>query len=331
MVIDGDFFVILRTNKKIGCLIRFLRNMQNMPTVTKNLLLINCLAFLAGFVFPGMASLGGLHFFLASNFNIFQFITYQFLHSGLTHIFFNMFALWMFGRIMESVWGPKKFLFYYLSCGVGAGLIQEVAQFFEFYYIIQAQMPSVSFGELFAIGHQEAQALNAWKTIGASGSVYGILLAFGMTFPNERMFIFPLPIPIKAKWLVIGYAAFELYLAYSSSGDGVAHMAHLGGMLFGFFMIRYWNKQNSFNRSGGQDFFDNLKRNFEQRMKKPEYKNPNMHAEQGGSKESDWEYNARKKANQEEIDRILDKIRKSGYDSLTQEEKKTLFDSSNNI
>lgn len=302
-----------------------------MPTVTKNLLLINCLAFLAGFVFPGLANLGGLHFFLASDFNIIQLITYQFLHGGFTHIFFNMFALWMFGRIMESVWGPKKFLFYYLSCGVGAGLIQEVAQFFEFYYIIQAQMPGVPFSELFAIGHQEAHALNAWKTIGASGSVYGILLAFGMTFPNERMFIFPLPFPIKAKWLVIGYAVFELYFAYSSSGDGVAHMAHLGGMLFGFFMIRYWNKQNSFNRSGGQDFFDGLKRNFEQRMKKPEHKNPNMHAEQGGSKESDWEYNARKKANQEEIDRILDKIRKSGYDSLTQEEKKTLFDSSNNL
>lgn len=300
-----------------------------MPTVTKNLLIINCLAFIAGFIVPGIADWGGLHFFMASDFNIIQFITYQFLHGGFTHIFFNMFALWMFGRIMESVWGSKKFLFYYLSCGVGAGLIQEVAQFFEFYYIISAQVPNVSFSELFQIAKNEAGALNSWNTIGASGAVYGILLAFGMTFPNERMFIFPLPVPIKAKWLVIGYAAFELFLASSSSGDGVAHMAHLGGMLFGFFMIRYWNKQASFNRSSGQDFFDSLKRNFEQRMKKPEQKNPNMHAEQGGAKETDWEYNARKKANQEEIDRILDKIRVSGYDSLTKEEKKTLFDSSN--
>lgn len=305
--------------------------MQNMPTVTKNLLIINCLAFIAGFVIPGLNDFGGLHFFLAKDFSLYQFVTYQFLHGGLTHIFFNMFALWMFGRIMETVWGSKKFLFYYLSCGVGAGLIQEVAQFFEFYFMIKSQDPSVGFADLFAIGHNLSYQLNSWNTIGASGSVYGILLAFGMTFPNERMFIFPLPVPIKAKWLVVGYAAFELYLASSSSGDGVAHMAHLGGMLFGFFMIRYWNKQTSFNRSGGQDFFDSLKRNFEQRMKKPEQKNPNMHAQEGGAKETDWEYNARKKANQEEIDRILDKIRISGYDSLTKEEKKTLFDSSNKV
>lgn len=300
-----------------------------MPTITKNLLIINCLAFIAGFVIPGLSDLGGLHFFLAENFGVYQFITYQFLHGGFTHIFFNMFALWMFGRIMESVWGPKKFLFYYLSCGVGAGLIQEIAQFFEFYFMIKAQDPNVGMLDLFAIGNGLSYQLNSWNTIGASGAVYGILLAFGMTFPNERMFIFPLPVPIKAKWFVIGYAAIELMLAISSSGDGVAHMAHLGGMLFGFFMIRYWNKQASFNPGGGQDFFDSLKRGFEQRMKKPEPKNPYMHAEQGGAKETDWEYNARKKANQEEVDRILDKIRKSGYDSLTKEEKKTLFDSSN--
>lgn len=244
---------------------------------------------------------GALHPFLSKDFNVLQLVTYQFLHADFVHLFFNMFMLWMFGRIMETVWGAKKILFYYLVCGVGAGLIHGLVGLFA--------VPSL--------------------TVGASGAVYGILLAFGMTFPNERMFIFPLPVPIKAKWIILGSAVVELYLGYNSSGDGVAHMAHLGGMLFGFFMIRYWNKQASFNRSGGQDFFDSLKRNFEQRMKKPEQKNPNMHAEQGGAKETDWEYNARKKANQEEIDRILDKIRVSGYDSLTKEEKKTLFDSSN--
>lgn len=301
--------------------------LQNMPPVTKNLLIINCLVFFAGFVMPWLSDFGGLHFFLASDFNLFQLLSYQFLHGGFTHLFFNMFALWMFGRIMESVWGPKKFLFYYLSCGVGAGLIQEIAQFFQFYYIIQSQMPDVSLVDLFAIGEQQSHALNGWTTIGASGSVYGILLAFGMTFPNERMFIFPLPVPVKAKWFVIGYAVIELVLAYSSSGDGVAHMAHLGGMLFGFFMIRYWNKQSGVNRGGGNDFFESLRRNFEQRMNREEPKKPDMRAERGGQRETDWEYNQRKKENQEEINRILDKIRKSGYDSLTPEEKKTLFES----
>ena len=143
---------------------------------------------------------------------------------------------------MESVWGSKKFLFYYLSCGVGAGLIQEVAQFFEFYYIISAQVPNVSFSELFQIAKNEAGALNSWNTIGASGAVYGILLAFGMTFPNERMFIFPLPVPIKAKWLIIGYFVIELGMGIMGN-DGIAHFAHLGGMIFGFLLIMYWRKK----------------------------------------------------------------------------------------
>jgi hypothetical protein len=166
-------------------------------------------------------------------------------------------------------------------------------------------------------------------TIGASGAVYAILLAFGMTFPNERIFIFPLPIPIKAKWFVCGYAAIELFSAVSSSGDGVAHMAHLGGMLFGFLMILYWNRHpdSSYNRSSGQAFFDNLKRNFDRRQGN----NTHMHAEQGGASQmDDMEYNARKQQRQEEIDAILDKIRKSGYDSLSKEEKKKLFDASKN-
>lgn len=303
--------------------------MQNMPAVTKNLLIINCLVFIGGMVLGNMNNWGGLHFFLASDFNIFQFITYQFLHGGFTHLFFNMFALWMFGRVMETVWGGKKFLFYYLSCGVGAGLIQEIAQFFEFYYIVKGQMPNAGMTELFMIANQQAAALNSWTTIGASGSVYGILLAFGMTFPNERMFIFPLPLPIKAKWFVVGYVLVELWLAHSSSGDGVAHMAHLGGMLFGFFMIRYWNKKSNVNMAGGNSFFDNLRRNFEQKMQKPqEPKRPDMHTHRGGATETDWEYNERKRADQEEVDRILDKIRKSGYDSLTKEEKQTLFKNS---
>jgi hypothetical protein len=240
-----------------------------------------------------------------------------------------MFALWMFGVVVENVWGSQKFLFYYISCGIGAGFMQELVQFFDFYFRVSAQEPEITFSELFVVGQQLSHQLNGWTTIGASGAVYAILLAFGMIFPNERIFIFPLPVPIKAKWFVCIYAAIELFSAISSSGDNVAHMAHLGGMLFGFLMIRYWNNHpgSNYNRSGGQEFFEKLKRNFENRSNNSKSR---MHAERGGSKEADREFNARKHQNQEEIDAILDKIRKSGYDSLTKEEKQKLFDASRN-
>lgn len=305
--------------------------MRNIPVVTKNLLLVNIIAFVATWILQlrglDLNDLLGLHFFMAADFQVWQLLTYMFLHSGFTHILFNMFALWMFGVVIENVWGPKKFLFYYISCGVGAGIMQEIAQFFSFYFTISAQDPTIGFGELFAIGHQLSTQLNGWTTIGASGAVYAILLAFGMIFPNERIFIFPLPIPIKAKWFVMFYVAIELFSAMSSSGDNVAHMAHLGGMLFGYLMIRYWNNHPTagYGRSNGRQFFDRLKENFEKRSQ------PKMKVHKGGTnnREDDWEFNARKKQNQEEIDRILDKIRRSGYDSLTKEEKQKLFDSSN--
>lgn len=305
--------------------------MRNIPVVTKNLLLVNIIAFVATWILQlrglDLNDLLGLHFFMAADFQVWQLLTYMFLHSGFTHILFNMFALWMFGVVIENVWGPKKFLFYYISCGVGAGIMQEIAQFFSFYFTISAQDPTIGFGELFAIGHQLSTQLNGWTTIGASGAVYAILLAFGMIFPNERIFIFPLPIPIKAKWFVMFYVAIELFSAMSSSGDNVAHMAHLGGMLFGYLMICYWNNHPTagYGRSNGRQFFDRLKENFEKRSQ------PKMKVHKGGTndREDDWEFNARKKQNQEEIDRILDKIRRSGYDSLTKEEKQKLFDSSN--
>jgi membrane associated rhomboid family serine protease len=306
------------------------------PTVTKNLLIINLIAFIATNVFQlrgiDLADIGGLHFFMASNFHLYQLVTYLFLHASFMHILSNMFGLWMFGCVIENVWGPKKFLFYYISCGIGAGLLQEIAQFGSFYMTIAEQVPDASFNTVMGLGTQYASALNAWTTIGASGAVYAVILAFGMTFPNERLFIIPFPFPIKAKWFVLGYVAIEFFSALGSSGDGVAHTAHLGGMLFGYLMIRYWQRHpdSNFDRGRGQQFFENLKRNFEQRhQQKGHYNNPNMRAERGGSKEDDMNYNARKKQNQEEIDAILDKIRKSGYDSLTKEEKKKLFDASN--
>lgn len=307
-----------------------------MTIVTKNLLIINVLAFVATLVMTGVGidlqSLGGLHFFLAKDFHLYQLVTYMFLHAGFTHILFNMFALWMFGSVIERVWGPKKFLFYYISCGIGAGLMQELAQFVSFYLTVKGQEPSIGLMEVLEAGQMLSMQLNSWTTIGASGAVYAILLAFGMIFPNERIFIFPLPIPIKAKWFVMFYVAIELFSALGSPGDGVAHMAHLGGMLFGFFMIRYWNRHptSGYGRGSGLDFFDSLKRNLDRRNDTRGRSGSKMNVERGGSKESDWEYNARKKANQDEVDRILDKIRKSGYDSLTKEEKQRLFDNSNN-
>ena len=298
--------------------------------MTKNLLVVNVLAFIATFVFErsgiDLTRLFGLHFFLASEFHIYQFITYMFLHGGFTHILFNMFALWMFGSVIERVWGPKKFLFYYIVCGVGAGFIQELVQYANYSMEGLAAYQYVSAG---GVQMTTDAYINMWTTIGASGAVYGILLAFGMIFPNERLFIIPFPFPIKAKWLIMGYIAIELFSAMSGPGDGIAHMAHLGGMLFGFLLIRYWQKHpdssQRYGRSRGQAFFDQMLNRYAEHQKQKTH----MRAEQTNSRrETDEEYNARQRKNQEEVDAILDKIRKSGYDSLTKEEKKKLFDQS---
>ena len=302
--------------------------------MTKNLLVINVLAFLATWVFQrsgiDLNALFGLHFFLASDFHVYQFLTYMFLHGGFTHILFNMFALWMFGSVIERVWGSKKFIFYYIVCGVGAGIIQEIVQYVNYSVQGLAAYDYVSIG-----GQRMAMELflNQWMTIGASGAVYGILLAFGMIFPNERLFIIPIPFPIKAKWLIIGYIAIEAFSAFSAPGDGVAHMAHLGGMLFGFLLIRYWQKHpdssQRFGRSSGQEFFDNLKRRYDSRREKNRQNGRFSDSEhRDPRRESDEEYNARQHQRQQEIDAILDKIRQSGYDSLTKEEKKKLFEQS---
>ncbi len=305
--------------------------MNNIPSMTKNLLIVNFLAFVATWVLElrgiDLTSLLGLHFFMASDFHIYQFVTYMFLHGGLTHIFFNMFALWMFGSVIERVWGPKKFLFYYIVCGIGAGVAQEVVQYATYMY---EDMGAYQYVNVNGVQVTTDAYINLWTTIGASGAVYAILLAFGMIFPNERLFIIPFPFPIKAKWLIVGYIAIELFSAMSGPGDGVAHMAHLGGMLFGFLLIRYWQKHpdssQRFGRSKGQEFFDQLKQKYEARQ------GTRMKAEHTADprRECDEEYNARKRQNQEEVDAILDKIRKSGYDSLTKEEKKKLFDQSRN-
>ena len=221
--------------------------MNNLPPITKNLLIINVLCYFGIIVARryglDLDSVLGLHFFLASDFKLYQLFTYMFMHANLEHIFFNMFAVWMFGRTLEMVFGSKRFLTYYLVCGIGAGIVQEVIQY-VFYATELVRYDSVNIGvEIVPM----AEYLNMMTTVGASGAVYGILLAFGMLFPNSQMFVFPLPFPIKAKFFVIGYAVIELFLGLGQTGDGVAHFAHLGGMIFGFLLIMYWRKKSKNN------------------------------------------------------------------------------------
>lgn len=222
--------------------------MNQIPPVTKNLLIINVLAFIATLTFQrsgvDLNNLLGLHFFMASDFRLYQLVTYMFMHGGFTHIFFNMFAVWMFGRILERVWGSRNFLIFYLVCGIGAGLTQEIVQYGE-YMLTLREYTSVNLG--YAVVPM-AEYLNMMNTVGASGAVYGILLGFGMTFPNEKIFIFPLPMPIKAKYFVAIYALIEIFSGiYNASADNVAHFAHLGGMLFGLLLIIYWRKKSRRN------------------------------------------------------------------------------------
>ena len=305
--------------------------MNMMPPITKNLLIINVLCYFASLAFASHGvdfdELFGLHFFLASHFQPWQFFTYMFMHANLQHLFFNMFAVWMFGRIMEQTMGQKRFLFYYLTCGLGAGLTQELVQLAEYWYYGFGNYEQVALGSgIVAMD----EYLNRWNTVGASGAVYGILLSFGMTFPEERMFIFPLPVPIKAKYFVMGYAVIELLSAMSLKGDGVAHMAHLGGMLVGFLLLLYWRSgggsRNGGYRSygrGGSDTWDGVRRWFASLFKKKE---PHIDVTYGGRYGQEAAYRQQKKEQEEELNRILDKVKKNGYDGLTAEEKRRLFD-----
>lgn len=222
--------------------------MNNMPPVTKNLLIINILMFFGSFVAQtygvDLTKLLGLHFIMSDSFNLAQIFTYMFMHGSFGHLFFNMFAFWMFGRILENFWGSKNFLLFFIICGIGAGITQEIIQYFSVSSVlsdVQSQLGDVGVAQYKNIIYN-----NTAVTVGASGAVYGILLAFGMTFPNEKLFIIPFPFPIKAKYFVIGYAVLELVLGLkNSASDNVAHFAHLGGMLFGLILILYWRSKHN--------------------------------------------------------------------------------------
>ena len=211
-----------------------------LPTVVKHLLIINVLMYLATITLTrfniDLTEYLGLHFFKASHFQPYQLITYMFMHANFGHLFFNMFALWMFGNTLENIWGSKRFLLFYMVCGIGAGLCQELVQYIQ-YATSLAQYDTVNMGGRIV---SMASYLNMMNTVGASGAVYGLLLAFGMMFPNSLIYFYFL-IPIKAKWFVIGYAVIELITGLTGV-DNVAHFAHLGGMLFGLLLILYWKK-----------------------------------------------------------------------------------------
>jgi len=267
-----------------------------LPPVVKNLLIINGLFFLAtmaaGSAFNiDLIKILGLHYVGASDFSPYQYITYMFMHSStnMSHILFNMFALWMFGNTLENVWGSKKFLIYYLLTGIGAAIVYTFWISFEIQPVVQAvdqflNNPSLEGFAIFSnsdhlhivnyevqnsyqsfadnynrlihtdknaalqeaitfMGQYKEAYLNAHSVVGASGAVYGILLAFGMMFPNQIIYLY-FAIPVKAKWVIIGFGALELFSGISNRpGDNVAHFAHLGGMLIGFFIIMFWKKK----------------------------------------------------------------------------------------
>ena len=260
--------------------------LNSIPPVVKNLIIINILFFLATIVLENMGvdlvAYLGMHYPGSPKFMLHQTVTYMFMHGGFTHILFNMFAVFMFGRVLESVWGSKRFLIYYFVTGIGAIALHTFVNYIEISSIqstitafqntpspdvletfVNKNLPNASdyvrdfimtwyndpTNMLYADeGLHLMQRILELKinipTVGASGAVFGILLAFGMLFPNTQlMLLFP-PIPIKAKYFVIGYGLIELYLGFSQSSSNIAHFAHLGGMLFGFFMIKYWSKNS---------------------------------------------------------------------------------------
>lgn len=215
---------------------------NRVSNVTKNLIIINVICWLAQMALPrigiDLTNIMGLHYFKSHLFGVWQLATYMFMHANLSHVFFNMFALFMFGSALEHIWGSWRFLVFYLVTGIGAGLMQEAV-----WSLSLSSVELAYYGDMLL-------------TIGASGAVFGILLGFGMMFPNVPLFIMFIPIPVKAKWFVIGYGLLELYLGVMGSADGVAHFAHLGGMIFGYILIKVWEKRARAQQNNGwQDFY----------------------------------------------------------------------------
>lgn len=234
-----------------------------LPLVVKNLLIINALFFLGTLALESMGIDVTRHLALfypeSKLFRPWQLVSYMFMHGNFTHILFNMFALWMFGNVLENVWGPKRFLNYFLITGIGAGLVHALVGFIRI-QTVGADLPPQLYSQVYNEGYELLLSGQNWidargtinmimnvPTVGASGAVFGILLAFGMMFPNSLIYIY-FAIPIKAKYFVILYGAIELVSGISNrAGDNVAHFAHLGGMIFGYLAILYWKKKGTFH------------------------------------------------------------------------------------
>jgi membrane associated rhomboid family serine protease len=286
------------------------------PPVIKNLLIINGVVFFiqivgqqvgigSGYTFSDVImkyfSLIPLEGIGSANFYPWQLITYQFMHGGFGHIFFNMFSLWMFGMEIENMWGSKKFFYYYIICGVSAGI---------FHLILSPILTGLSV-----------------PTIGASGAIYGVLIAFGIIFPNRYIFLYFL-IPIKAKYLIAFMILLEIF-AINSVDSTVAHLAHLGGALAGFIFImfdpntdaeiKYLFKKTPYRRAAKPfNPFGGIKNRFKKKEEVEEAKFYEIKEEENH-------------ISQEDIDKILDKISQSGYQNLTEKEKRILFEASKKI
>jgi membrane associated rhomboid family serine protease len=234
------------------------RGILGLPPVVKNIIMINVLMILANYAATSvfgvdLNNLLGLYFPKSEQFKPLQIFTHMFMHGGIWHIFFNMYALYIFGPILEHVWGPKRFFIFYMVCGLGAAFTHESVIFFQYNHLIQSMSPEnvhavisegtayFQQGKVFTEPDmQSLQILLNTPTVGASGAIFGVLLAFGVLFPNTQLMLLIPPMPIRAKYLVIGYGAIELFLAVTQPGSNIAHAAHLGGMLFGYLLIRYW-------------------------------------------------------------------------------------------
>lgn len=296
--------------------------MRITPAV-KIILIINIVFYVLTYWITPVVALGGhndwfmnfnaLHPIGYKGFAIYQFLTYMFMHGGWWHLFFNMWSLMIFGCAVEQMLGTKRFWTYYLLCGVGSALVNQVISL------------------LGIIGPAQL--------VGASGAIYGVMAAAAFFFPNNKLFIIPIPFPIKLKYLVGFYTLVEMYMGITSV-DGVAHFAHLGGILVGVLLLMLWRHQEQKKAQNRNNYWTTstsygshyekdsglgakMKEWFvgsrKPKMRVTTYNEPNA---------ADHEYNARKKQESEEIDRILDKIRKNGYQNLTEKEKATLFDAS---
>ena len=217
-------------------------NFQKTSPIVFNLIIINALVFFAQYVSGGSAPLNkvndlfALHHYKSDVFRPYQLVTHMFMHGGIFHLLFNMLGLWMFGSIVERVWGPKRFLTFYLICGLVAGLTQMANYAYDFRSYDRALLSPDAMAY-----YQEIMRYSC--TVGASGAIMGVLAAYGYLFPNTQLFIMPIPFPVKAKWAIIGIIVLDVFGGISRTPtDNVAHFAHVGGALAGFLIVLYWNK-----------------------------------------------------------------------------------------